>query len=326
MQGPCHSGFSDAGFAVPGEWIAMVRRGMVPFMPRLTIATLNEMTRADFLDRLGGIVENTPWIAAEAASTRPFAGLGDLFGSVRRVILSTPAESQLALLRAHPELAGLAARSGDMTAESVGEQQGAGLQAISAERERVFDGLNARYRERFGFPFIVAVRRHGADSILAEFRRRVTLDADEERANALAEVLRIVALRLDAAVAAEDRLPVVGRLSTHVLDTVSGCPAAGVALHLVELSSDGPERVVATAVTNADGRTDAPLIAERPIPIASYELRFSIGDYFRRRGAALASPPFFDVVPIRFGIADPEGRHHVPLVATPWSYATYRGS
>jgi 2-oxo-4-hydroxy-4-carboxy-5-ureidoimidazoline decarboxylase len=84
--------------------------------------------------------------------------------------------------------------------------------------------------------------------------------------------------------------------------------------------------VVARATTNADGRTDAPLIAGRPVPIARYALRFAVGDYFRARGAPLADPPFLGVVPVHFAVAEPEGNYHVPLLVTPWSYATYRGS
>jgi 2-oxo-4-hydroxy-4-carboxy-5-ureidoimidazoline decarboxylase len=84
--------------------------------------------------------------------------------------------------------------------------------------------------------------------------------------------------------------------------------------------------VIMRAVTNDDGRTEAPLIAGRPIPIGSYELRFAIGDYYARVKAVRADPPFLDIVPIRFAVAEPEGHYHVPLLCTPWSYTTYRGS
>ena len=83
---------------------------------------------------------------------------------------------------------------------------------------------------------------------------------------------------------------------------------------------------MARATTNADGRTDRPLIGDRPVPIAQYELRFHVGAYFRTMGAAPGDPAFLDVVPIRFGIAEPEAHYHVPLLVTPWGYTTYRGS
>ena len=115
-------------------------------------------------------------------------------------------------------------------------------------------------------------------------------------------------------------------LTTHVLDTVHGRPAAGVAIELFELAPDGGRTRIAETRTNADGRTDAPLIAAARARAGRFELHFHIGDYFRSRGLALAEPAFLDVVPIRFAIADPAAHYHVPLVATPWSYSTYRGS
>jgi hydroxyisourate hydrolase len=115
-------------------------------------------------------------------------------------------------------------------------------------------------------------------------------------------------------------------LSTHVLDTVRGGPAAGVAVELYSLEPDGSRVVVSRAVTNADGRTDAPLIGPAASRIGTFELVFHIGDYFRRSGAMVAEPPFLDVIPIRFSVADPKAHYHVPLLASPWSYSTYRGS
>ncbi len=117
----------------------------------------------------------------------------------------------------------------------------------------------------------------------------------------------------------------MGRLSTHVLDTVNGRPAAGVSVALFRLSGESREPVVQTA-TNADGRTDAPLMTGQAFQAGSYELVFQVGAYFRSIGTATADPPFLDVVPIRFQIADPDGHYHVPLLVSPWSYSTYRGS
>ena len=185
--------------------------------------------------------------------------------------------------------------------------------------------MNRAYREKFGFPFILCVRRHGRDSVLSEFERRLSLSADQERKTALTEVLRIGALRLDQRVGGPDRLPVSGRLSTHVLDTTEGRPAPGVEVELVELASEGAHLLTRLA-TNADGRTDCPLMSDRPIPIAQYELRFHVGSYFRSKGVPLSNPAFLDVVPVRFGVAEPEAHYHVPLLVTPWSYSTYRGS
>jgi hydroxyisourate hydrolase len=120
-----------------------------------------------------------------------------------------------------------------------------------------------------------------------------------------------------------------GRLTTHVLDTARGRPAAGVAIELVLLEpaggGSGPaDGTVGRAVTNADGRTDAPLIPPGALVAAVYELRFAVGAYFA--DIAHGSPPFLDVIPVRFAIADPDADHHVPLLVSPWAYSTYRGS
>jgi 5-hydroxyisourate hydrolase len=118
----------------------------------------------------------------------------------------------------------------------------------------------------------------------------------------------------------------MGRLTTHVLDTMHGRPAAGVGVELIRINGDGSRATIVRTRTNADGRTDVPLLAGAAFATGSYELMFHIGDYFRARGVGLADPPFLDVVPIRFQIAEPDDHYHVPLLASPWSYSTYRGS
>jgi 2-oxo-4-hydroxy-4-carboxy-5-ureidoimidazoline decarboxylase len=189
-----------------------------------------------------------------------------------------------------------------------------------------FERVNNAYRSKFGFPYIVCVRRHTKDSILRDFERRLPNDAATETQRSIEEICRIAALRLDQQVAADDHLAVNGRLSTHVLDTHNGKPAAGIAVELVELSDLGPSRVVTRTVTNSDGRTDQPLIGGRPVPIGKYELAFSVAEYFAKRQVPLSDPPFLDRIPVRFAVSEPEGHLHVPLLVTPWSCATYRGS
>ena len=118
----------------------------------------------------------------------------------------------------------------------------------------------------------------------------------------------------------------MGRLSTHVLDIQAGRPATNVALELVRIGEDGVATPVKTASTNADGRTDAPLLSGDEMAAGVYEIRFHAGAYFRASGQALPEPAFVDVVPIRFGIADAAGHYHVPLLVSPWAFSTYRGS
>jgi len=113
----------------------------------------------------------------------------------------------------------------------------------------------------------------------------------------------------------------MARLSTHVLDTSRGKPAQGVA---IDLRFCG--KLVKTAVTNMDGRTDQPLVSADRLETGVYELTFHAGDYFRSAGIQLADPPFLDDVVIRFGVSDPAGNYHVPLLLSPYGYSTYRGS
>jgi 5-hydroxyisourate hydrolase len=117
----------------------------------------------------------------------------------------------------------------------------------------------------------------------------------------------------------------MGRLSTHVLDTSRGVPAAGIRIEL-HVIRDGGRRQVAGAITNADGRTDAPLLSGDGLDVGVYELTFHAGEYFGRAGVALPDPPFLDEVVIRIGVADREGTYHVPLLLAPYGYSTYRGS
>jgi 5-hydroxyisourate hydrolase len=120
--------------------------------------------------------------------------------------------------------------------------------------------------------------------------------------------------------------PSGGSLTTHVLDTTRGRPAAGLRVDLSIVEADGRTRLLRTATTNADGRCDAPLLAPDEMQVARYELLFHVGAYFRAAGVALPDPPFLDEVPVRFAIADRAGRYHVPLLVSPYGYVTYRGS
>ena len=117
----------------------------------------------------------------------------------------------------------------------------------------------------------------------------------------------------------------MGKLSTHVLDTAQGKPGAGVRLELYFIE-DSRRTLLKSGTTNLDGRCDAPLLAGDELRAGQYELVFAAGDYFAAQGVALPSPRFIDRVTIAFGVADPSQNYHVPLVVTPWSYSTYRGS
>ena len=118
----------------------------------------------------------------------------------------------------------------------------------------------------------------------------------------------------------------MGRLSTHVLDTVNGKPAAGMEIEFLEAGADGGWKHLGSFKTNADGRTDAPVLSGQAFRTGRFQLRFHVATYFRSTGTTLPDPPFLDIVPLHFGISEPDGHYHVPLLCSPWTYSTYRGS
>lgn len=117
----------------------------------------------------------------------------------------------------------------------------------------------------------------------------------------------------------------IGRLTTHVLDTALGRPAAGMQIALFHLEGEG-RTLLKIVATNSDGRVDTPLLEGDALAVGTYELVFHAGDYLRASGTELSDPPFLDIIPLRFGIADPMAHYHVPLLLSPYSYSTYRGS
>ena len=118
----------------------------------------------------------------------------------------------------------------------------------------------------------------------------------------------------------------MGHLSTHVLDTAHGCPAAGMQVALQRLDAAGAAVTLREIALNRDGRGEGPLLDATTMVVGRYRLVFHVAAYFRGRGVALPEPPFIDVVTLDFGIADAAGHYHVPLLVSPWSYSTYRGS
>jgi 2-oxo-4-hydroxy-4-carboxy-5-ureidoimidazoline decarboxylase len=293
---------------------------------RLTLDVLNQVSAADFVAALGNVFEHSPWVVEAVAQARPFASLAALRDALVALIGAGAPEQRMMLIRAHPDLADRVRHEAELTAESVAEQDGAGLDRLSEAEFAEFDQLNSAYREKFGFPFILGVRRHTKDSVLDVFERRLVNLPEQEQAEAIREISRIASLRLAALVDGDDTLRVHGRLSTHVIDKHSGQPADGILVELIERSRRGEDRLILQTATNADGRTDPALIEGRPVPIGLYELRFHIGAYYTRRGLTLGEPAFFDIVTVQFGVAAPEAHLHVPLLMTPWGYSTYRGS
>ena len=161
------------------------------------MAPINAMDRAAFVVKFGAIFEKSPWVAEKAWERRPFASLDDLHAAMVAVAKNATAERQLALLQSHPDLAGKEAQAGTMTASSVAEQASAGLNALSPAELAELTGLNAAYKAKFGFPFIIAVRMHTKEGIFSEFKRRLQNDTQTEFANDLQNVYILTRLRLN---------------------------------------------------------------------------------------------------------------------------------
>lgn len=290
----------------------------------LTLAALNAMAPEAFVAALGEVFEHAPWVAQAAAAGRPYSSVATLHDAMMTTVQAAPSDRQLVFLGGHPELGSRVARAG-LTDASKSEQGGLGLDRLSPAEFATFSRLNQAYREKFRFPFIICVRRHTRDSILAQFERRLGNDIAAERGRALEEIRLITRLRLNAMVEGPGRPVTEGWLSTHVLDLTTGRPAAGIEVTLHEIGASA-RGLLTERITNADGRTEEPLIAGEPLRIGTYELAFHVADYFAARHRAASELPFLDRIPIRFAIAEPEGHYHVPLLMTPWSYTTYRGS
>lgn len=166
----------------------------------VALAELNAADRATFVAALGDVFERSPWVAEAAWEARPFAGVADLHAALVRAVERANPARQLALIRAHPELAGKAAVRRELTVASTAEQAGAGLSACSPGEYARLAALNARYNAKFGFPFILAVKGYDRAGVIAEFERRIEHSRAEERAENLRQIARIAALRLQARV------------------------------------------------------------------------------------------------------------------------------
>lgn len=162
-----------------------------------TLDQLNRMPADAFVAALGGIFEHSPWVAAAVEPQRPFDSIDALHRAMVSAVETASDERRLALINAHPELAGKAAVRGELTAESTREQSGAGLDQCTQQEFDTLQRLNRTYRERFGFPFILAVRGYDRRGIIANFEARVHKSRDEELRTSVAQISRIARLRLD---------------------------------------------------------------------------------------------------------------------------------
>jgi 2-oxo-4-hydroxy-4-carboxy-5-ureidoimidazoline decarboxylase len=172
----------------------MTRQKRMPDDKKYSLDGLNGM--GNFVRVLGPVFEHSPWIAEAAWAKHPFASVEDLHQALCQIVLNSGEEKQLALIRAHPDLAGRAAQAGTLTRESTGEQAGAGLNRLSSEDLALFQKQNDAYRKTFGFPFVICARLNQPETILAAFEHRLKNSPERERKTALEEIFKIAELRL----------------------------------------------------------------------------------------------------------------------------------
>lgn len=300
----------DAQQKIARQALTQIKSIPMPGGDREWIDRLNAAPIPEFCALLDGVWEHSPWIIAQAAHMRPFSDVEDLMAAMWRTVCDADDSRKLALLRAHPDLAGRLAKAGNLSSDSGREQASLDLDRLGDEEYERFSAWNAEYRKRFDFPFIICVRNHTKASIAEAFEQRLANNISSEMQIALDEVRSIAAYRV------RDRSRGMnGKLTTHVLDLVRGCPAAGMRIDVVDESGG----VLKTFTTNQDGRTEPPALSSAEMREGIFELRFFVGAYFGERA-------FLDVVPVRFRISSAAESYHVPLLCTPWGYSTYRGS
>lgn len=185
--------------------------------------------------------------------------------------------------------------------------------------------MNESYKKKFGFPFILAVRNASKTTVLSAIEGRLNNSSPQrEYTVALDQVHNIAWMRLLTKVNTDDA---AGFLTCHVLDTANGIPAEKMKIVLKRLTPEASSGIVGEFVTNDDGRLEGgPALKKENFIVGTYEWTFYAGDYFASKGQAMNGTPFLDVIPLRFGIDNPDDHYHVPLLVSPWSYSTYRGS
>jgi 2-oxo-4-hydroxy-4-carboxy-5-ureidoimidazoline decarboxylase len=256
----------------------------------------------ELLSRYGHLFEHSPWVVERAASYAPFIDAQELHRVLMEVVAQAGDEEQLALIRAHPQLA---VETGPLTEASASEQKNAGLKSLSeAEFER-FATLNREYQEKFGFPFIICVRMHSKMEIFAAFERRLRNGEAAERAKALVEIGHITRLRLKDMV----EVPKMVGLTTHVLDTVRGTGAAGMRVEVRQ-----PLKTPVATMLDENGRA---ILLNELVP-GPHEIKFHAGAY-------MTGTKFYDVIPVRFVVEEGATHIHIPLILSAFGYSTYRG-
>ena len=286
-----------------------------------TLAALNAMPASDFGAAIAPVFENAPWIAEAVAAKRPLASLTAFHREMMALVGGQSDEALVRFLRGHPRLSPDTLRKGT-TAESTAEQTAAGIGALDAATIAKPNVLNAAYDDKFGYPFILAVRCASLPTMLATFERRLAATPEAERAEALMEIEAISWMRL------LDRVQPAptGSLSTHVLDTARAMPAAGLGVELWGQDASGQSICLERFTTDANGASSRDLLGQGRLRAGTYEWRYDTPTYFATKGYPTPARSFLGKISVAFSVWNPEEHFHVPLLLTPGSYMTYRGS
>eukprot|EP00924_Labyrinthula_sp_SR-Ha-C_P016128 snap_masked-scaffold_4-processed-gene-20.5-mRNA-1 protein AED:0.01 eAED:0.01 QI:28/1/1/1/1/1/2/36/326 len=293
---------------------------------KTTLQNLNSCTASEFVSLLSHIYEkNTVFAEQVAKETRNFVSITSLHKALTSKVTSSTYDAKLKLINDHPDLANkLAIQEGSLLPDSKSEQKNAGLDQLTEKEFKEFNELNTAYVQKFGFVFIFAVKHATKDLILESFRARLERTKEQEFEEALFQISKIVWMRLLDTIESNGE----GFLTTHVLDTYSGKPAAGMKLKLLRKDEDKYITLIDTQ-TNDDGRVNQPLLGKSSkfsmFP-GEYKIIFETNKYFVKEVVRTSAQPFLKEVEINFGIDNPEDHYHVPLLATPWTFSTYRGS
>jgi len=293
-----------------------------------TAQELLSKPKAEVLAFLGPIYERSAWVAEgfydKFVEGGSITNVCEIYQAMSSVVANATDQQKKGLLREHPDLCATIERLKALTKESQEEQSAAGLHTLTEDESASFAEMNAAYKEKFGFPFILAARNATKYTILSAIEGRLQRSKEAEFDGSLIQVGKIAWMRLLAALTITNQQ---GFLTCHVLDTAHGCPAAGMRIELRRLTPEDSAGLVNEFVTNSDGRLDGgPALKGEDFVVGTYEWTFYVGNYFARKNAPTSGVPFLDEVPLRFGIDDPEQHYHVPLLVSPWSYSTYRGS
>jgi 2-oxo-4-hydroxy-4-carboxy-5-ureidoimidazoline decarboxylase len=295
---------------------------------QVSIHELISMSPAEIVDKVGGVYEHSPWVAEELVKDAGFSSLEtitDLAAAMKSIVDNASYERKLELLNAHPDLCEKVDKLKELTKESQEEQSRSGLQSLTDDARESFLQENTSYREKFRFPFIVAVRNASKYTVLAALAGRISNPVEKEFSIAMEQVHKIAWMRLLSLINTDNAK---GFLTCHVLDTTNGIGAHKMRIHLHKLSPPETAGFIGEFITNDEGRLEGgpALKGGKEFTVGVYEWTLFVGDYFASQGTFTSGTPFLDTIPLRFGIDNPDDHYHVPLLVSPWSFSTYRGS